>query len=325
MSLDLDRLERRRLRSGKLIARCPACAELGADRSCEHLFIADEGRGPFGCVMCPGPAGESHRRRIWELAGIRCNGHSPKYLATPKPQNTPAKGKPWVPPLRPLNVAEMLAIANLRGWPSVAGLELLTLRGLLWHGMVWDDGRECSAWIVTDSARRNAQARRLDGKPWAGIGSAKAKTLPGCDPSWPIGAAAIGERFNVLVCEGGPDFLAVFLVAWWEGGPALAASIAPVCMTGAGNSIRPDALPLFAGKHCRIAVHADDAGRTAGERWAGQLKGAGAVKVDGYDFAGLSMRDGRLVKDLSDFAAQLDPDMTEKLCIFARLFRTVEN
>jgi hypothetical protein len=111
----------------------------------------------------------------------------------------------------------MAAVVALRGWPSFAGLDLLTRRGLLWHGMVWDDGREWPAWVITDSTLRNVHARRLDGGLWQGIGGKKAKSLPGVEASWPIGAPEIGERSEVILCEGQPDFCAALLVAWWEG------------------------------------------------------------------------------------------------------------
>ena len=212
-------------------------------------------------------------------------------------------------------------IANLRDWPAFAGLELLTQRGLLWQGMVWDDGSEWPAWIITDSARRNAQARRLDGKVWHGIGDRKAKSLPGSDPSWPIGATEIEERRAVVLCEGGPDFLAALLVAWWELGRAN--GVAPVCMTGAGNEIHPDALPLFAGKHIRIAVHADEHGHEAGKRWADQLYSAGAAERDWFDFTGLTRRDGQPIKDLADYATCLDPNTAASLRLFAGLNFTI--
>ena len=38
--LDLTKLEKLRLRGGKTIGRCPACAEGGGNRKGEHLFIA---------------------------------------------------------------------------------------------------------------------------------------------------------------------------------------------------------------------------------------------------------------------------------------------
>jgi hypothetical protein len=211
----------------------------------------------------------------------------------------------------------MTAVTSLRGWSSFAGLELLSRRGLFWQGAVWDDGQDWPAWIVTDSTRRNAQARRLNGKPWQGIGGVKAKTLPGCDPAWPIGAAEIGNRPAVVLCEGGPDFIAALLVAWWEGLDV--ERIGPVCVTGAGVSIHLDALPFFAGKHVRIAVHADPKGREAGERWARQLKNAGAANVDGFDFAGLTKRDGQPVKDLADFGTLLDLENPSSARVFADL------
>lgn len=66
-SLDISRLERvRHSCHGKVIARCPACAEEDRDRSGIHLAIFPEGR--FTCAAHPGD--RSHRRRIFALAGI---------------------------------------------------------------------------------------------------------------------------------------------------------------------------------------------------------------------------------------------------------------
>jgi hypothetical protein len=211
----------------------------------------------------------------------------------------------------------MEAIARLRGWHCFAGLELLVQRGLLWQGEVFDGGAEWPAWIITDDSRRNVQARRLDGQPWAGIGGKKAKSLPGTDPSWPIGATNVGDRPVVLLCEGQPDFCAALLVAWFEGLPF--DRIAPVCLTGAGSSIHADALPPFAGKRVRIAVHADHKGREAAERWARQLYVCGATCVDGFHFDGITKRDGQPVKDLADFATLLDLDDPPAACLLADL------
>jgi hypothetical protein len=141
--------------------------------------------------------------------------------------------------------------------------------------------------------------------------------LPGSDPSWPIGAAEIGKRPNIVLCEGQPDFCAVLLAAWFEDVPV--DCVAPVCITGAGNSIHTDALPLFAGKHVRIAIHEDSHGHAAAQRWARQLCSAGAAHVDGFDFSGLLQRDDRPVKDLADFATLLDPENPPDAHVFADL------
>lgn len=77
MALDRSRLVKVRVVAGKTIAQCPACAEGGADSSCEHLVLFED--GAYGC--CVHREDSLHRKRIFELVGIRdgtSNGHSVK-------------------------------------------------------------------------------------------------------------------------------------------------------------------------------------------------------------------------------------------------------
>ena len=68
MSIIISRLEQVKHRqSGKIIARCPACAEEGRDNKGEHLVIMPSGK--FGCIANEGDAGADHRKRIFELTG----------------------------------------------------------------------------------------------------------------------------------------------------------------------------------------------------------------------------------------------------------------
>ncbi len=300
--LDISHLENVRPVGPSLTARCPACAEEGSDRTGNHLFVANGGRGAFSCVKYRGPDGAAHRKRIFQLVGLK--------YRTPAPipvRLTPSKPKVLAPVaisgLRALNEQEMAQVARLRGWPHYEGLKHLTNRGLLWYGKIQDDYRDWPAWVISDSSRYNVQARRLDCRPWVGI-DCKAKSLPGSCASWPIGAADIGNRPIVLLCEGQPDFCAALNVAIWEDmDPDM---VAPVCMTGAGNSIHPEALKYFVGKRIRIIVQSDEAGREAANRWAAQLYDAGAELVDRAGFRGLVMADNKPVKDLADFATLLD-------------------
>lgn len=173
------------------------------------------------------------------------------------------------------------------------------------------------SWLVTDSSRRNAQARRLDGRPWIGIGGAKAKSLPGSLASWPIGASDIGDREAVVITEGMPDFCCTLLVACFEG--LRPDQIAPVVMTGAAHSIAEGALACFRGKRVRIVEHRDVAGANAGKRWAEQLWQAGAASVDGFRFADVTDSRGRSAKDLADFATTLGELETSHAQILAGL------
>ena len=161
--------------------------------------------------------------------------------------------------------------------------------------------KDLPAWIITDAARVNAQARRMDGQQWEHIG-AKAWTLPGSWASWPIGITEAQPFPAIALCEGGPDFLAAHYLAFWEQASHPSkrdVSCVPVAMLGASQRIHADALPLFAGKRVRIFGHDDEAGRGAVERWAAQLASVGA-DVDAFSFAGLVQVDGRPVNDLND-------------------------
>ena len=154
---------------------------------------------------------------------------------------------------------------------------------------------------MTDTARVNAQARRMDGWEWEHIG-AKAWTLPGAWASWPIGITEAQPFPAIALCEGGPDCLAAHYLTLWEQAThhnKRDAQCAPVAMLGASQRIHPDALPLFTGKRVRIFGHEDEAGRGAVERWAAQLASVGA-DVDAFSFAGLQQMDGQPVKDLND-------------------------
>ena len=67
MSLNILKLENCHKKGGKIVARCPACAEIGQDKQGNHLILYDDGR--FGCVKYQGTEGIEHRKRIFQLVG----------------------------------------------------------------------------------------------------------------------------------------------------------------------------------------------------------------------------------------------------------------
>jgi hypothetical protein len=72
--LNTEKLENIRQTLKGTTARCPACAEDGVDRSGNHLFISETGE--FGCVLYPGDQGIEHRKKIFELVGIKEHRHT---------------------------------------------------------------------------------------------------------------------------------------------------------------------------------------------------------------------------------------------------------
>ena len=208
----------------------------------------------------------------------------------PKPQ---PRRKLALPALDTGTFSEVRTLQESRRLPLNAGIEILIQAGTLEFATLQDGAEAVRCWILTDSARRNAIARRMDGKPWQSLdGQPKAKTLAGSEARWAIGAADIADAETVAIVEGAPDALAAAFAAYVEG-----KSAAVVCMAGAGLSIHTDALPAFAGKRIRIFTDNDEAGRRAARRWAGQLRDAGAGGTDAW----ISSEPG---EDLNEFVSR---------------------
>lgn len=190
------------------------------------------------------------------------------------------------------------------------------------------------SWAAIDRTRNVAEFRRLDNERYARADGTLIKAWSTAGKAWPLGCEEARKVRCVLLVEGGPDMLAAyhFLLRW-----GMAQKVAVVCMLGASNKIREDALGCFAGCRVRIVMDADapkDAevkgkrklpGLEAAVRWQAQLQAAGAAVMtfcvgDVYEpeslkawyrgeiqaaemvvqVPGYVKRDGTRVKDLND-------------------------
>jgi hypothetical protein len=123
---------------------------------------------------------------------------------------------------------DLKRLAELRCLAREA-LEMASSASVLWFATL----RGHRAWIVTDRNRFVAEARRLDGQPWAHIGGKKNWTLRGGRKSWPIGIMEAENSRAIALVEGMPDFFAAFHWIWAED----RADVAPVAILGASMSI----------------------------------------------------------------------------------------
>jgi hypothetical protein len=194
---------------------------------------------------------------------------------------------------------DLFAVANLRGI-APEGIILASERGHLRFA----DWRNFPCWIVTDSRRMNAQARRMDGLPFIVEGeNRKAISLPGSRAGIPVGLYEVREFPAVAVVEGGPDMLAAHGCIWAEDRK----DVAVVAVLGASNRPSVALWSALAGKTVRVYCHRDNAGMEAGKQWGQAMLAAGVSKIDGFRFDGLRKVDGSPVEDLNDLLA-LHPD-----------------
>ena len=237
-------------------------------------------------------------RRVLELAGGITSpvALAPRHGPT-KPVPAPYDGLAGLD-LQPPTLGEVLALAELRDWPTFAGLELAAHRGLLRFSDVKHRGETHRAWIFTDADRKSAQARRLDGEPWAGeTHTFKSKTLR-TDPDAPPGLADVvaHNRPAVLICEGEADTLAALLLAWAGG---IVGKVGVICLTGASKPLPLAVLEKLRGRRCRVLRQTDPAGHKAALAWAESIHAAGIV-VDLANLDGRTRADGQPAKDLAD-------------------------
>lgn len=221
----------------------------------------------------------------------------------PDLEDMPAASKSWTQLQREMGTgteADIATLQALRRLPSPDGLRLAIEQGHLFFGPVFDKaanqpGATHHGWIITDSARLGAQARRMDGLPFAD--GQKSKTIHGTTGRWPIGIADAGASLEIALVEGGPDFLAAYTAVAMLG---LHDRIQPVAMLGSSQSIHPSALSKFTSRTCWIFPHNDDnlAGLKGAIRWEGQLRKVSARLIP-FDFRPYG------VKDLNDFISAL--------------------
>lgn len=226
------------------------------------------------------------------------------FLGIPQEEDKAAKSATWKHVQLEMGtgtIHDLTELANLRKLPSTAGLELAVQRQHLFFGPVSDGPKggpyiNHHCWIITDSARKSAQARRLDGQPFSD--GQKSKTISGTTGKWPIGVAdcALPE---IALTEGGPDFLAAYTAVAMLG---LSDRIQPACILGSGQVIHSEAMPLFRNKTVWLFPHSDNnySGLQGAIRWESALKKFNAVVVP-FDF---SPYPG--VKDLNDFVSAMD-------------------
>lgn len=233
--------------------------------------------------------------RLKELAGGGLNDPICPRPNARKPASKTSQSKP-LPDLTVPTVSDVQALAKLRGFPSSAAFEIAAARGLLRMADIDDWFGHGRAWVLTDDARLNAQARRLDGQPWKATGK-KSHTLRS-DAAYPIGLAAVGDRPVVALAEGEPDALAVFHFAFIGG---IADRVACLCLTGAAKHIPETVAGQLQGRQVRIFRQADAAGHSAALAWGEQLKAAG-VEIRAVSLDNLTRPDAEPFSDLADLA-----------------------
>lgn len=254
-----------------------------------------------------------------------------------KPQKTAA-----LPRMRLMTAEESRQLANLRkldvqavayaASPAVRRVGMCMWPQYSRNSEEWflaNDASPC--WVVSDHMRYVAQFRRLDGANFTTKDGGSIKCWTKGSPTWPLGAAEIGERGCVLLVEGGADMLAAwhFLLRYGR------QDVVAVCsMLGASCSICDEALSFFRQKRVRIMMDEDSPkpvpnhpekppiypGREAAARWTVQLCAAGAA-VESFSLAGLTRADGQPVKDLNDLvfiddSAWRDPELKQAFMDF---------
>ena len=164
-----------------------------------------------------------------------------------------------------------------------------------------------NTYALCDPLRRVAVLRRMDGKAWPDGG--KAWMAKHSNSKIPIGVHAIASFANVMLSEGGPDYLRlVSLLHECD----FSTDFLPLMMPSAVPKIDPRVVNCFADKRVRICAQHDESGIAAARKWKEQLDMVGAI-VDIWIPPKVQLPNGGFTKDLDDLFWKLDPDTRGKL------------
>ena len=225
-------------------------------------------------------------RRRAEGSAVRSVTPKPTPCVSAPPTSTPPKKLPKYT-ARLGTVAELDALAKLRGLGSAKGLDAMQAAGCLAFA---DDLNDIDAagnwwpvksWLVRDPTRRNVSARRLDGLPWNCCHGGKSRCLSGSgSKSWPVGLTLAKPGHRLDVVEGEGDYLTL----WHLHALADVPDATPVGLLGSCanlDAIAPEIAPHVAGRTVQIFAHVDanGTGQAAAKKWAESFYRLGAASV----------------------------------------------
>lgn len=271
MSIDLNTLGNIKQHGDKIIARCPACADIDRDRSGDHLVIFPDGR--FACAAFAGD--HEHRQRIHALAGMR--DHVQSIAPSLAPRLSPIAPLPQLPP----DFASICQRARGRVYNSTAvqqriadefGISPKTAKacampaggalGFFPHLSI--QGKACLPDRIAYLYPHGIKVRQ----PWGNLRARFAWAYGKATEPWRYTVAAWRPWITrLIVTEGESDALALIEVGMGklcQGDTAVVAS--------PGTSFPMQWAPLFAGRRVTLCFDQDEPGTKAAHHVASMLQ-----------------------------------------------------
>ena len=263
----------------------------------ERWFDHGEAKGGDVVDLWARAKGLSVKEALADILSLTAGASNPA-KASSRPPEAPKRsdGIRWPGDLREPTPEECQELGALRNLLPEA-FWTATLLGTLKVATVYGQ----KSWLITDSNRRCAEARRFDGRPFMVDGQErKGFCLPGSKKDLPLGLKTTNSHLdalsNILLVEGQPDYFAALALA--IDSPV---NFRAVAMLGAATSFGLEAKQYLTGKKILIIPHNDIAGQAALPKWVKELYRLGARKV-------VSQALPIIHDDLNDFLQSPGPD-----------------
>lgn len=284
MKLSIDRLEKPRERGGKIIARCPACAEIGKDTACDNLAIMRPGEEGEHFACAAYLSDKEHARRIIELAGDKSQ-MKPNYIApiyrpmkpkeSPLPRLTPRQVQIMLSSIERLGKSDTLcaSIAARRGWKPETirhAAQDMSMGWIAFDADVRKPDRDCPNSAPCFIYRAGLKVRFIgkDGKKTFRF----LKTEGLNHKSIWRSELITQETKTVWLTEGEPDALRLMDLGMGE----LGGNSEVVCaLPDSGYTIRHDEIELLRGREIIFVPDTDKAGRESEKKLSQLFQAAG--------------------------------------------------